>query len=99
MDVQDTKLEGATVERSWTINSGKSMGVTLQIGEGIDAPIVSGLLWWGGETWKFRSGDCAGEGVSVKDALEAYLADRRAYHREHLAMLRSHFGPDPELFD
>ena len=25
--------------------------------------------------------------------------DRRTYRREHLAMLRSHFGADPELFD
>ena len=30
---------------------------------------------------------------------EMVEVERRTYRREHLAMLRDHFGPDPELFD
>ena len=31
--------------------------------------------------------------------VEMVEVERRTYRREHLAMLRSHFGPDPELFE
>ena len=101
--VEDIRLEGATIERAWTVRANKSMGVTLTIhSEAVDgiAPTITGLLWWNqGQTWCFRCGACSGEGVTMRDAIEAFLADRRQLHREELAMLRSHFGPDPALFD